>query len=209
MRVPDALAYDLGRGTLSTLDGTLFHPSKLPTERRAELQRRFDELAAHHSSLPLRLELRAGLANAFALPDGTVVVTDELVELAKNDDEIVGVLAHEVGHVQGRHAMRMALESSAVGLFALAYFGDASQLSAILGALPAMFANAHYSQSHEIEADEFALTYLDAARISPSHLAAILERLGKQHGDDDSGPNYLSSHPPTAERVARLTGPRR
>jgi len=209
MRVPDALAYDLGKGTLSTLDKTLFHSSTLPPQRQEELQSRFTELSQHFAGLPLHLELRSGAANAFALPDGTVVMTDELVELAENDDEIVGVLAHEVGHVQGRHAMRMALESSAVGLFAFAYFGDASQLSTILGAMPAMLANSHYSQAHETEADDFAMQYLDSVHVSPAHLAAILQRLGEHHDTDDSGPNYLSSHPPTAERVQRLTGQRR
>ncbi len=49
---------------------------------------------------------RAVGANAFALPSGIVVMTDELVELAKTDDELVAVLAHEIGHVRGRHALR-------------------------------------------------------------------------------------------------------
>ena len=56
--------------------------------------------------------------------DGTVLVTDELVELAKNDDEIISVLAHEIGHLQRRHALRMALESSAIAVLASAYLGD-------------------------------------------------------------------------------------
>ena len=51
-----------------------------------------------------QLEFRHGGyidANAFALPSGIIVMTDELVELAKSDDELISVLAHEIGHVRG------------------------------------------------------------------------------------------------------------
>jgi Zn-dependent protease with chaperone function len=159
-----------------------------------------------YRELPLTLEFRRGLGpNAFALPDGTVVVTDELVELAENDNEILSVLAHEIGHVHHRHSLRMALESSTVVLLVSTYFGDVTQLTTLSAALPGVYAQAHYSREHESEADAFALEYLLKARIPKKHFADILRSLQKLAGPDPKhGLQYLSSHPPTAERIGRF-----
>jgi len=204
--VPEELAYDLGRGTLATLDEALFSPSQLPEDRRAGLARAFDGIASVFPDLPLRLEFRrAGFPNAFALPDGTVVVTDELVTLAERDEQVVSVLAHEVGHVHHRHSLRMALESSSVALLAGVVLGDATQLVAVASALPAVYANAHYSRSHEVEADTFALAYMDRSGLPRRHFADMLEALQRAvSGSREPGKSYLSSHPPTSDRVRRF-----
>jgi Zn-dependent protease with chaperone function len=203
--VPAELAYDLGRGTLATLDRVIFSASELAPERRAELESAFSRLAGEFPDLPLRLEFRSAMPNAFALPDGTVVVTDELVALAQHDAEIISVLAHEIGHVHHRHTLRMALESSAVGLLAFVYVGDATQLAALASALPTMVANAHYSRGHETEADDFALETMQKLSIPTHHFATMLERLEQeQGGPSETPPSYLSSHPATVERVLRF-----
>jgi Zn-dependent protease with chaperone function len=205
--VPDELAYDLGRGALATLDQTVLSPTKLATSRQAELRRELDRVAAHYPQLPLRLEFRhADFPNAFALPDGTVVVTDALVNLAENDAQIISVFCHEIGHVHERHALRMALESSSVALLASVTLGDASQSVALASALPAIYANARYSRSHETEADMFALEYLARNGIARHHFADILRLLQKRYGSEaDKGAlTHLASHPPTDERVQRF-----
>lgn len=206
MNVPDSVANDLGRGTLAALDHALFNPSRLSSERKAELSTAFDKMAKGYPDLPLKLVFRSAMPNAFALPNGTVVVTDELVELSKNTEEVMAVLAHEVGHVHERHALRMALENSMVALFALAYLGDASQMSVIAGSLPTIYANAHFSRAHETEADTFALEFLTEAQIPRHHFADILRRLHEElSGDTDGGAlDYFSSHPGLEERVARF-----
>jgi Zn-dependent protease with chaperone function len=159
-----------------------------------------------YPALPLTLTFRrANMANAFALPDGTVVVTDELVALAKIDNEILSVLAHEIGHVHRRHALRMALESSTAVLLASAYLGDVSQLTTLSVALPTVYTQAHYSRTHETEADTFALETLKACAIPPENFAHILRALQKASGAEfEHGLQYLSSHPPTPERIRRF-----
>jgi Zn-dependent protease with chaperone function len=201
--IPDAMATDLGRGTLATLDQVMFHPSELSPQRKAELSSEFAEMAAAYPELPLTLEFRRAMPNAFALPNGTVVVTDELVKLADNDKEVLAVLAHEIGHVHERHALRMALESSFVALFALAYLGDASQASVIAGSLPTVYANAHFSRAHETEADTFALNFLTRTHIPRHHFADILRRLHAELGGDGAL-NYFASHPGVEERAMRF-----
>lgn len=208
MNVPDEMAYDLGRGTLATLDQTLFAKSELSPERRGELEAAFERLAAQFPDLPLELHFRkAGMPNAFALPDGSVVVTDELVALSTSSEQILSVLAHEIGHVHHRHTLRMALESSTVALLAAVTIGDASQFVALLSALPAMYTNAQYSRDHETEADSFALEHMDRSGIPRRHFAEILRALQKASGVEDKGVlTYISSHPPTEERVRRFLG---
>lgn len=204
--VPPALAYDLGRGTLQALDKIMLKPSGLTDEQKAPLEHEFKGMAAHYPDLPLRLTFRSGVGpNAFALPDGTVVATDELVKLAKNDQEVMAVLAHEIGHVHHRHSLRMALESSTVLLLVSTYLGDVTQLTTLSASLPGVYAQAHYSREHETEADTFALEYLDQTGIAHHYFADILRSLQKEVGaDDQHGLQYLASHPPTTERIRRF-----
>ena len=204
--VPPRMAYDLGRGTLEIFDRTMLKPSGLAADRRARLTSEFAGMAKYYPALPLTLKFRRGIGpNAFALPDGTVVVTDELVELSQNDEEVLAVLAHEIGHVHYRHSLRMALESSTVVLLLSSYLGDVTQLTTLSASLPGVYAQAHYSREHETEADTFALLYLDQSGIPHRRFADILRAMQKSVGSDpDSSMQYLASHPPTAERIQRF-----
>jgi Zn-dependent protease with chaperone function len=211
--VPAELAYDLGKSTLVILDRSVLEPSKLKEPRKAELVQEFQGMARQYPELPLRLHFRNGLgANAFALPDGTVVVTDDLVDLARDDREIMAVLAHEIGHVHFRHSLRVALESSSIAMLVSAYLGDIGQISTLSASLPAAYAQAHYSREHETEADGFAFDYMTKSGIAPHYFADILEKLeAKNTGGkkQDDGTAYLASHPPTAERIRRFRDAKR
>ncbi len=203
-RVPDELAHRVGQDTLKFLDQMLFEPSKASADERARVEGCLARLSTFHSDLPLRIELREmGSANAFALPDGTLVVTDELLDLAEDDDELAAVLAHEIGHVRHRHGLRMVLESSSLAVVLSLYLGDVSQITGILAALPVMYSQAGYSRAHESEADAFALSLMRRAGIAPRHFATILRKLEEAAGTSDAGVRqYLSSHPRTDERLA-------
>ena len=163
-------------------------------------------MAKYYPELPLTLTFRRGIgANAVALPNGTVIATDELVNVAKTDQQVLAVLAHEIGHVHHRHGLRMALESSTVLLLMSAYLGDVTQLTNLSAALPGVYAQAHYSRDNETEADTFARRYMDQAGIPHHDFADILRTLQKQFGPDPNhGLQYLSSHPPTTERIHRF-----
>jgi Zn-dependent protease with chaperone function len=145
--------------------------------------------------------------NAFALPDGTIVVTDQLVRLAKNDNEILGVLAHEFGHLMRRHSLRMLIQNSIVGAVVGWYLGDFSNIAA--GASAAIL-QAKYSQGFESEADAYAVRTMKLNGILPAALAHMLERLQasadkKNHSKGERPFNgYLDSHPATAERIRKI-----
>jgi Zn-dependent protease with chaperone function len=213
--LPPSVDRAIGIQGLDLLDKTLLAPSRLPDARREELSERFKAmtrlLADGHA---YRLEMRRGKsvgANALALPSGIVVVTDELVKLAGSDDEIIAVLAHEIGHVRGRHALRMLLQNAGIATLALTVLGDVSSVSALAAAIPGALIQAKHSRDFEREADAFSRDWLERNGIEPARFDSILCRLAVASkesvppagGDRErSALSYWSSHPPTAERAA-------
>ncbi len=204
--IPAAMERSISRQAMSLIDRVHTKPSKLPAERRAELQQQFAALVA---DLPreadFRLEFRSAPQlgpNAFALPDGLVVVTDELVELVESDDELVAVLAHEAGHHEHRHGMRQALQSSAVVVVAGFLFGDLSGTGSLSVSIPVLLLESGFSRKHEREADTFAFSLLKRRGRSPADFATVMTRLSEHHGEKDMGAiTYLSTHPASAERI--------
>ena len=175
-------------------------PSELGPDRRNELLATFEEMRRHGGVETADLQFYSlGGPNAFALPGGTVVIADELVELAENDEEIVAVLAHELGHVSGRHVMRRLAQTSSMVVLWTAFTGDAAAAAlSILG--PDHLLAMSYSRSFERDADQFAAEYLLQAGIPPTRLGDILQRLEAAYAGS-SIPNWLASHPGTEERA--------
>jgi Zn-dependent protease with chaperone function len=214
--LPRSVESSLGRESLATLDHLVFTPSKLTVKRRAELTALFRNMTAVlPGTAGCRLEFRAGEslgANALALPSGIVVVTDSLVKLAANDDEIAGVLAHELGHVQGRHALRHVLQNSATGLIMATLTGDIMSVTSLSATLPTALVDASFCRAFEREADDAAIAYMKRANIPLRRYADILTRLqaqldslrGTTSSSNSKVRNYLSTHPDTGERIRRI-----
>lgn len=206
----------IGENALSLLEQIrVLNPSGLPPDRRNELLAGFEAMRAEAGVEDADLRFHAvGVPNAFALPGGAIVLTDELVALAENDEEIVAVLAHELGHVAGRHAMRRLAQTSSMLVLWTAFTGDVS-VAALSFLGPDRLLAQRYSRSFERDADRFAFDYLLDAGISPTRLGDILERLGGAGweegagagGNEDAGAggsnllDWLSSHPGAAERA--------
>ena len=212
-RLPVETEHALGEQALDWLDSNrAFEHSKLTNGTKQELLFRFDELVAdlphnEHYRLGFRSAPMLG-ANALAFPGGTIVITDELVELADSDDEIVAVLAHEIGHIEKRHAVRHVLHDSVVAVVASALTADAASLGVAVAGLPAMLTSLQFSREFETEADGYAFALMARHGVSPEHFATIMERMAASYetGDDsewDKQQGFLSSHPLTEDRIAR------
>lgn len=215
--IPPASEIALGKESLAMLDKMAMKPSELPEERRKEIEVLFSRMK---SALPgaagYRIEFRSSKrvgANALALPSGIIVVTDDLVKLAKNDDEIIGVLAHEAGHVRYRHVMRQVLQNSGTGLLIVAVTGDILSITSLSATLPTALIDAKYSRDFEREADDAAVAYLRQRGISPKSYADMLARLqaehdkrsgGKEESRNGSIMDIFASHPDTGERIKRV-----
>ncbi len=208
-RMPAVVTETLGTQTLAALDREVFTPSAIPLDRQHAITAAFRRLQVPGGSTVLyRLEFRksdAIGANAMALPSGIIVVTDGLVQLARDDFELLGVLAHEAGHVEGQHGLRGILQNSFLGLIVASIVGDVSSIAA---AAPAALLEANYSRELEREADAFAIAVLKANGIPLRHFANILRRLEAASGESGtpSALRYLSTHPATDDRIRQLEG---
>lgn len=214
--LPRSLDYKMGHALQRQLDTAVFKYSKLRSDQRHAvlLATQRAVMAAYQKgglrdSRPFQVEFRDGGkfvgANAFALPNDVIIVTDQLVELlADRPDLMVGIIGHEVGHLHHRHGLRTALRASASGFLASVLFGD---LSFVLAQAPVVLAQAGYSRDFEREADTYARDLLRGAGIQPAAMAELFKRLAEAHrGEDDDLPSAFkaafASHPADAERIA-------
>jgi len=207
-KIPIETEQALGEQALAWLDDSdWFQDSGLDQDTQDHIRREFeylyDELPfAKHCRLEFRESDYIG-ANAFAMPGGAIVITDDMVNLAASDDELLAILAHEIGHVELRHVMRHVLQNSAVAVAAAAITGDAATLSVAVAGLPAVVAQADYSRKFETEADDYAFQLLRDHGISPEAFATIMERI-EADCECDPGPlDFLATHPVTAVRIDR------
>lgn len=204
--LPVSVNEEVSKHTLSTLDKYIFEPSVLEAERREKLRKDFATLvASRDDGFNYQLHFRNGGIvgpNAFALPDGSIIFTDQIIELAGDDEELIAVMSHEIGHVNMRHGLRRALQSSALPLIIIVVTGDMSTASSVLAALPTILVESQYSQAFELEADAFAKDLLQQHQHDPMSLGRLLERLSEEH---EAGTNdWFSSHPSTPERIEKL-----
>jgi Zn-dependent protease with chaperone function len=207
-RIPIETEQSLGRQALTWLDEQQwFMSTKLDIDRQKPIIDGFDRL---RKDLPLRdyyhLEFRSGEMfgpNALALPGGIIVITDDMVKAAETTEEVLAILAHEIGHVELRHIMRSVLQNSVVAVAAAAVTSDAASLSVAVAGLPTLLAQTKYSREFEAAADEYSFNLLKQKGYSPTAFASLMERLAKKYEKEAGAFAYISTHPVTAERVQR------
>ena len=148
--------------------------------------------------------------NAFALPGGTLVLTDALVELVQGDEAvIIGVLGHELGHVLHRHGLRLLVQAGVIAALSSVVLGD---FSTLLAGAPVLLGQASYSRDAEREADAHAVTVLKAAGLSPAVMIGFFERVAARNvpakqapaGDKEPASGLgiaIASHPADEERI--------
>lgn len=224
LTVPEEVSAQVSGALLSQLD-FFVEPSRIATGRQRELERYFRS----HGEIATIEFREAGIfgANAVTLGATMIAFTDELVELAESDEELLAVYFHELGHARLRHVEQNVFRSSAWLVMITVLTGDIGAVGELLVGLPLSVGLAANSREFEREADAYAVDRLIEAGLSPIHMATILQKLEAYHlgrrdtenatgGGNDQDPDansddratssstldYLSSHPPTEERVA-------
>ncbi|WP_297532069.1 M48 family metallopeptidase [Thalassolituus sp.] len=202
--VPQEALNRVGRSSMKTLDYSL-EPSRLAQYEQASIIKDWNK-AAENAGLDnnYRILFRSASApNAFALPDGTIVVFDELVSILSRD-ELIAVLFHEAGHVDRRHGAQMMVQASAGAIVYGLLLGDLEGLSeVVLGTGISLGENA-FSRTMETDADDFAVEHLKAAGMSPDLLASALNSLPGSQRETNSWREYLSTHPERKTRTERI-----
>lgn len=210
--VPASVDAEVGAHALGALRerGWLGESQRTPAQRERVRAAWQEALARSGTGVPHRLHFHHGKAlgaNAFALPGGDIVVTDGLLALAEDrDDIVIGVLAHELAHVRHRHGMRGVVQASLLAVASSAALGD---FSGVVAVLPALLGQLAYSRDFEREADRDARALLREAGLAPSAMAVLFERLAAQRRmrgapaeEGDALGIAFSSHPADAERIA-------
>jgi predicted Zn-dependent protease len=132
--------------------------------------------------------------NAFAVPGGYIFVHTGLIKLAKNQEEITGVVAHELGHVVKNHSTERLIRTFGI---AVILGGDQVMAGDILNSA----INNKFNREQEEEADQFAFETMLKMNISPRHLGALFARLKEQGPELPEGFNWLSTHPDLSDRI--------
>ena len=157
-------------------------------------------LARPGETLQFHLAGRADI-NAFAAPGGVVVVYSGLMKKAASAEEVAGVLAHEIAHVELRHSLRQLVKSAGLRVILAAAAGD----YAALGGWAAQLGELKFSRDAEREADARGLERLAEARIAPGGMLRFFETLAQLEAERPGQlPALFSTHPATAERLTRL-----
>ena len=145
--------------------------------------------------------------NAFAVPGGYIFVFAGLLSRAANDDEIAGVLGHEIGHVHAHHILRQQTQGMAWNAAALlgALLSVVNPVLGAAGIAAAQTAQLKYSRDFEQEADYLGLRISSQSGYDPRSLATFFKQLLIEQRINPAGvPPYMLSHPVTEERVAHV-----
>lgn len=208
-KLPAAMVYRLDASTLATLDKTLLKPSTLPLARQNALRDYFLHYVDTTQEWPkVRILFRSGGkvgANAFALPDGSIVFTDDLITMAKDDKELLSIFFHELGHVQKRHALQTVLQDTAFYLLLSSITGDVTAASSAFALLPTMLVESSYSRNMELEADDYAYEMMQRNHIEHKYFASIMTRLVQDTNESNTTiMRYLADHPLAQFRIDRF-----
>ncbi len=154
--------------------------------------------------------------NAFASPAGNIFINSGLFEAMENEEELAGILSHEIAHVVCRHISQRIERQSKIGLITLAGMvagiflgiggaGTASSALTLGSVAAGQSVSLAYSREDEIQADQIGLTYLNKAGYSGSGLLTMLKKIrSKQWFGSDQIPTYLTTHPASEDRIVYI-----
>ena len=142
------------------------------------------------------------MVNAFALPGGQILLSEGLLRYARSPDEVVGIIAHEMGHVLHRHATTAMIEALGVGFLFGVMLGDLG-FSAV-GMAGEALVRLSFSREAESEADQSAADLLRRAGLGTGGLVDFFERMDEDVGDVPAHLAFLSTHPRNESRIRRF-----
>lgn len=163
----------------------------------------FNRLLPHFNDRGMKYDvqvIREGSANAFVIPGGHVYVHSGLLDMVESDDELAAVISHELGHAERRHSLanfRASTVAVAILNKAVKNKRDRETWGSLLGYLTLM----KFSRKQEDEADDIGQMRLAKAGFNPAAQVTLWEKFLKKHGDTKGLEQYLSSHPPSSDRI--------
>jgi len=140
--------------------------------------------------------------NAFALPNGRIVIYSGLIHACQSPEELCGVIAHEMAHIELNHVMKKLIKE--VGLSVIVSMTTGSGGSDVIREAAKIISSTAYDRNLEREADGKAVDYLANAGIDPESFAGFLYRLSETEADAMKQLSMISTHPVLEERVENI-----
>lgn len=150
------------------------------------------------------------MVNAFALPGGQIFITMALLKRLQTEDQVAGVLGHEIGHVVGRHgAEHMAkgkLTQGLTGAAAIALYdpnNSASRNSAAVAAMIGSMVNMKFGREDELESDRLGIEYMYNTGYNPNEMIEVMKILEAASGGSQRS-EFFSTHPSPENRIEKI-----
>jgi len=215
MHVPSSI-FQSEQASLYVLDETLFEPTLLSEEKQHEIRSLVEPYLEQYPELSATLHFRQytqgsedetiQVANAFALQGGVIILTDGLIELLTDEQQLLSIVFHEIGHLEHKHILRRTIQAGITWVALLFITGDLESADLAVG-LPTLLLDLQYSREFEREADRFAIDALKTHNINPQAFAQAMQAISTQFAEHQEDQNrsiwteYLSTHPATEERI--------
>lgn len=134
--------------------------------------------------------------NAFATPGGYIYVYTGLIKFLDSEDQLAGVMGHEIAHAARRHSTNQMTKSVGISMLANAALGNREAIKQIAGGLLTL----KFGRSHESDADDHSVIYLCETGYNPTGAAGFFKKIQGQSGT----PEFLSTHPNPGNRVQKI-----
>lgn len=159
---------------------------------------------------PFRYHLLADrqTVNAFALPGGQIFITEAMLQALETEGQLAAVLAHETGHILGRHSAQQIAKSQLlqglVGAATVATTTDSGHSSGAAAQMAGQLILLKYGRTDELEADKLGLDIMHSAGYDPRAMIGLMKVLEQASGRPSQGPDFTSTHPSPGNRIERL-----
>ena len=193
--VPESYDTDLGNLVFEQSMMT----STVDSTRTAKLNQFAQQLKLNNTKKLHFTVVDSDIVNAYALPNGNIVVFTGIIDKMKSYEELAGLIGHEVAHVNHRHSMKLLCRDLSGYLFISAVLGDVNGVMSVIGENANSLQSLSFSRDFEHQADEEGYNILVANQINPKGMSDLFSRL--QEKETFSIPEFLSSHPVTEERI--------
>lgn len=141
--------------------------------------------------------------NAFALPNGHLVVYTGLIAACENQEELAGVIAHEIAHIESKHVMKKLIKE--IGLTVLISMTTGNTSSEAIKSAIKLLSSSAFDRKLEKEADIKAVDYLTNAKINTTPFANFLNKLGNKDNSATKYLSWLSTHPESEKRAEYIS----
>ncbi len=203
----------IASNTLNIFDNQIFTKSKISKAKKEAIRKKFQndilKNITNKENFNYKINFREwkygkeNIANAFALPNGDIILTDHFINLSSNLDEISSVLLHEIAHIKYRHGLQNIISRSFIAVIITSMIGDIEGIADIAVGFSSLLINNGYSREFESQADLYAFEMMLKLNIDPINFSNILSKISKEDENilnDTNLSDYFSSHPNTNKR---------